>query len=73
MQAALVVEETISRIRERTGTIDSLDLSVLAALNLANQILTQRGADSDGALSERVRSLADLAEAAVASVSTNCR
>jgi cell division protein ZapA (FtsZ GTPase activity inhibitor) len=37
-QAAGVVDETMQRIRQRTGTVDTLDLAVLAALNLANQL-----------------------------------
>ncbi len=39
---ARLVDDTMARIRERTGTVDSLDLAVMAALNLANDLLSAR-------------------------------
>jgi cell division protein ZapA len=41
-RVARYVDETMERIRERTKTVDSLDLAVLAALNLANDLLAGR-------------------------------
>lgn len=42
-QVARVVSERMERIRTRTGTVDTLDLAVLAALNLANDLVSERG------------------------------
>jgi cell division protein ZapA len=69
-RVARYVDETMTRIRERTKTVDSLDLAVLAALNLANDLLAQReemGAsparpDVDP---DRLRALIALAESAL--------
>jgi cell division protein ZapA len=64
-QAAALVDETMMRIRERTGTVDSLDVAVLTALNLANRVIRSQGAPDqpssrmDGA---RLRALLDLVE-----------
>jgi cell division protein ZapA (FtsZ GTPase activity inhibitor) len=41
-RAAAVVEDTMAKIRKRTGRVDSLDLAVLAALNIANRLIAQR-------------------------------
>lgn len=41
-RVAALVEETMMRIRDRTQTVDTLDLAVLAALNLANDLLALR-------------------------------
>ena len=38
--AATLVDETMQRIRQRTGTVDTRDLAVLAALNLANRVVS---------------------------------
>ncbi len=37
---ARLVDDTMARIRERTGAVDTLDLAVMAALNLANDLLS---------------------------------
>jgi cell division protein ZapA len=39
-RAAALVDETMLRVRARTGTADSLDIAVLAALNIAHRLLT---------------------------------
>lgn len=36
------VDRAMARVRERTGTVDTLDVSVLTSLNLAREILTLR-------------------------------
>jgi cell division protein ZapA len=41
-RVAALVDDTMARIRERTQTVDSLDLAVLAAVNLANDLLIER-------------------------------
>jgi cell division protein ZapA (FtsZ GTPase activity inhibitor) len=41
-RVAALVEETLARLRDRTGTVDSLDLAVMAALNLARDLLAER-------------------------------
>jgi len=68
-RVARYVDETMSRIRERTKTVDSLDLAVLAALNLANDLLARcdEAAAPAGPILDpaRVRALIDLAEAAL--------
>ena len=68
-RVARYVDETMVRIRERTKTVDSLDLAVLAALNLANDLLARRDegvAPAGPALdATRLRALIDLAESAL--------
>ena len=39
---ARLVDDTMARIRERTGAVDTLDLAVMAALVLADMALQQR-------------------------------
>ena len=60
---ARLVDETMGRLRDRTGVIDSLDLAIMAALNLARDLVAERlarmGDESDG---ERVRVLAERVE-----------
>lgn len=40
--AASLLDETIDRVRERAGTVDSVDVAVLAALNIANSLVAER-------------------------------
>jgi len=65
-RVARYVDETMVRIRERTKTVDSLDLAVLAALNLANDLLARQGQTEvpagEGFQATRLRALIDLAE-----------
>jgi len=37
-RAAQLLDQTMNRVRERSGTADSIDVAVLAALNLANRL-----------------------------------
>ena len=65
-RVAAHVEETLARLRERTGTVDSLDLAVMAALNLARDLLAERaGRRADGPTAERLRILTDRVEVAL--------
>ena len=41
-RAAAVVDDTMVKIRKRTRRVDSLDLAVLAALNIANRLIALR-------------------------------
>jgi cell division protein ZapA (FtsZ GTPase activity inhibitor) len=42
-QVAGYVDQAMQNIRERTDTVDSLDVALLAALNLAREVLHLRG------------------------------
>ncbi len=66
-RVARTVDETMAKIRERTGTVDSLDLAILTALNLANDLLARREEREPGAeiVPERIAALTALAEAAL--------
>jgi cell division protein ZapA len=62
-QVARLVDETMERLRDRTGVIDSLDLAIMAALNLARDLVAERGARQEGeSNAERVRVLAERLE-----------
>jgi cell division protein ZapA (FtsZ GTPase activity inhibitor) len=69
MRAAQLVDETMARVRERTGTADSQDVAVLAALNIAHRLMGERDGPADGAwlTAEDFRPLIDLVEAEIAS------
>jgi cell division protein ZapA (FtsZ GTPase activity inhibitor) len=68
-RAAAMLDETIERVRIRAGTVDSVDVAVLAALNLANSLVGAREARTGGASvgDERVAGLIELIESALAS------
>lgn len=67
-RAAAFVDETMTRIRERTEAVDTLDIAVLAALNLANHLLAARSAAGGRAARElgleveRLEALRELVE-----------
>jgi cell division protein ZapA (FtsZ GTPase activity inhibitor) len=69
--AAALVDETMRRIHERTGTVDTLQTAVLAALNVANRYIAFREQDQPPAGepidSERVHALIELVESATSS------
>jgi len=70
-RAAELLDETMTKVRARSGTADSVDIAVLAALNLANALATDRA--SGGAiegLGQRIEDLAQLVEAATADSSS---
>ena len=63
---ARTVDETMERIESRTGAVDSYDVAMLAALNLAREVVgfeTNRRQIDAG----KMRTLTDLAESAIAS------
>ena len=66
---ARYVDATMSRVRERTNTVDSRDVAVLAALNIAKDLLavTEGSGSAGGFLRvevDRVQALVTLIEAA---------
>jgi cell division protein ZapA (FtsZ GTPase activity inhibitor) len=68
-RAALLLDETMEKVRARSGTADSVDVAVLAALNLANLLAAERAsAGSAPGAGQRVLELIRLVEAAVGDV-----
>ena len=62
---ARTVDETMERVETKTGAVDSYDVAMLTALNLAREVVgfeASRGAVDPA----RLRSLIDLAESAIA-------
>jgi hypothetical protein len=66
--AATLVDETMQRIQQHTGTVDTRDLAVLAALNLANRVVSSgrmpvavQDASGDG----RLQTLIELVESEI--------
>lgn len=68
-QIAGYVDRAMKRVRERTGTVDTLDVAVLTCLNLGREILglRERGEESAGAAVDptQLRSLIERVEAIV--------
>lgn len=71
-RVASYVDKSMQQIRDRTDTVDSLDIALLAALNLAREVLQLRGAAKDAPESdqdsERIRNLIELVETELRSV-----
>jgi cell division protein ZapA (FtsZ GTPase activity inhibitor) len=66
-RAALLLDDTMSKVRERSGIADSVDIAVLAALNLANSLVGERGQTGGlDALQKRIGALVEVVEAALA-------
>jgi cell division protein ZapA len=70
-RAAALVDETMAKVRDRTGTVDSLDIAVLTALNIANHLISLRDAAGTTSQGEKIRrndlgELINLVEAAIA-------
>lgn len=59
------VDQAMDRVRERTGTVDSLDVAVLTCLNLARELLSLHEQRSSGVDDARVRELIERVEAAI--------
>ena len=60
------LEETMAKVEQRTGTVDSLGVALITALNLAREVLELRDGDvEDGGDPERLRALIELAEEAL--------
>ena len=70
-EIASYVDRAMGRVRERTGTVDSLDVAVLTCLNLAREILSLHGQQTpSGAIAideDKLRSLIERVERSMAS------
>jgi len=65
-RAALLLDETMEKVRARSGTADSIDVAVLAALNLANALSAERtDAGIELGVGQRILDLIRLVETAV--------
>ena len=65
-RVAGLLDETMARVERHTGAVDSLDVAMLAALNLARELLELReGGALVGADGDRLRSLVEQAESAL--------
>jgi cell division protein ZapA (FtsZ GTPase activity inhibitor) len=64
---AALVDTTMANVERRTGTVDSRDLAMLTALNLAREVVEGRDQQvGTQAEAGRLRALIELAESAVA-------
>jgi len=64
-EIARYVDAAMDRVRQRTGTVDTLDISVLTCLNLAREILALREQKSGGFDEGRLRELTERVEVAL--------
>ena len=68
-EIASYVDRAMARVRERTGTVDSLDVAVLTCLNLAREILALHGQQTpSGAVAideEQLRGLIQRVESSI--------
>jgi hypothetical protein len=66
-RVALYLDETMATVEKKTGTVDSLQLAILSALNLARELVEIRdsgmpGAGNPGVDPARLQSLIELVE-----------
>ena len=65
-RVAGLVDQTMGKVERHTGAVDTLDVAILAALNLARELLELRESDDPaGADADRLRSLVEQAESAL--------
>ena len=65
-RAAVLLDETIERVRLRAGTVDSVDVAMLAALNVANTLVLERETRAGASAADaRVEALIELVESAL--------
>jgi len=62
-QIAADVDRAMKRVRDRTGTVDTLDVAVLTCLNLAREIIDLRSQSNAVDTDKRLRGLIDRVEA----------
>jgi cell division protein ZapA (FtsZ GTPase activity inhibitor) len=60
------VDRAMDRVRERTGTVDSLDVAVLTCLNLAREILAHHEQRTSTRDDDKLRALIDRVESVLA-------
>ena len=66
-RVAAYVDATMERVEKQTGTVDTLDVTMLSSLNLAREVLDARDETRSRVIpDERLRSLIELAEGALA-------
>jgi len=61
-RVADLVDQTMARIERHTGAVDTLDVAMLTALNLARELVELRDAELDA---DRLRALVEQAESAL--------
>jgi cell division protein ZapA (FtsZ GTPase activity inhibitor) len=61
-QIAADVDRAMKRVRDRTGTVDTLDVAVLTCLNLAREIIDLRNQSNAVGTDERFRELIERVE-----------
>ena len=59
------VDETMERVRKRTGAVDSLEVAMLTALNIARELVEARSAPEAALPHGELRGLIERVEAAV--------
>ncbi len=69
-RVARYLDETMSMVERKTGTVDSLQLALLSALNLARELVELRDTEASGPASpgvdfRRLAALTELAESAL--------
>jgi cell division protein ZapA (FtsZ GTPase activity inhibitor) len=68
-RVARYLDDTMGKVEERTGTVDSLDVALLTALNLARELVGIRegrlDAETSGVDPGRLRAVIELAESAL--------
>jgi len=66
-RVARYVDETMERIRSRTGAVDSVEVALLTALNVARDLVEAREAGEAAPSPAKLRGLIDRVESAAAS------
>jgi cell division protein ZapA len=65
-RVAGLVDQTMARVERHTGAVDTMDVAMLAALNLARELLELRDVGGQGgADADRLRALVEQAESAL--------
>ena len=65
-RVAQLVDQTMARIERHTGAVDTQDVAVLTALNLARELVELRESGAEPALdADRLRALVEQAESAL--------
>jgi cell division protein ZapA (FtsZ GTPase activity inhibitor) len=72
-RVALYLDETMATVEKKTGTVDSLQLALLSALNLARELVEireggVRGVAGSGVDPARLQSLIEIVESELAAV-----
>lgn len=63
LRVAELVESTMGRLRDRTGAVDSRELAMMTAVNLARDLLAERTQQrGEAAAGPRIRRLAERIE-----------